>query len=381
MLYALFRALLFRLPPEQAHRAALRALHAMVAMPGGAAALRALTAASHPVRVLGLDFANPVGLAAGFDKNAEHVAVLAALGFGFIEVGSVTARPWPGNPTPRLFRLPADRALINRMGLNNQGAEAVAARLGAPHAVPLFVNVAKTPDPALEGAAAIDDYAETVRRLAPYADAVVLNVSCPNSGDGRTFEEPAALDPLLVAALAARGAGGPPLLVKISPDLDRGLLREVVEVAEAHGVDGFTATNTTVHREGLRTPPGRLSAIGRGGLSGVPLHPRALSTVAALRALTARPIVGVGGVDGPDTARALLDAGAQLVQLYTGFIYRGPTVVRRIVKGLVPPQKRVVNPTPEGPTTGTQAASSAGSSANQAQAAAAPTAAPTPNKT
>jgi dihydroorotate dehydrogenase len=332
MLYALARAALFRLPPEMAHRVTLAGLHAALAVPGFEPVLRWITRAERPTEVFGLSFANPVGLAAGFDKNVEHVTALAALGFGFVEVGSITAQPWPGNARPRLFRLPADRALINRMGLNNGGAEAAAARLTQRFPLPVCVNVAKTPDESLVGAAAVADYAATVARVAPLADAVVLNVSCPNADDGRTFEDPAALDALL-------GATRPlcvdtPLLVKVSPDLERARLRDLVQLAVERGADGFTATNTTVQREGLRTRAARLEAVGRGGLSGAPLHRRAVETVGAMRAWTDKPIVGVGGVDGPDTAQAFFDAGANLVQLYTGFVYGGPRVVRRIVRGL-----------------------------------------------
>ncbi|MCB9550470.1 MAG: quinone-dependent dihydroorotate dehydrogenase [Myxococcales bacterium] len=339
MLYPLARRLLFSLPPETAHRVTLSGLHAARAVPGGAALIGRLTRpAARPVERLGLVFDNPVGLAAGFDKDARHVAAMAGLGFGFVEVGSVTARPAGGNARPRLFRLPADGALINRMGLNNGGAAAAAARLGAMGArpVPVFVNVAKTPDPAIEGEAAIADYVAAVAAVRGVADAVVLNVSCPNSGDGRTFEEPALLGPLLDAVMAALGADGPPLLVKVSPDLSAETLRAVARLAVARGARGLSATNTTVERAGLATPAARLAAIGRGGLSGAPLHRRAVECVRLLRAAVGPSvtIVGVGGVRGPDEARAFFEAGADLVQLYTGFIYGGPGTVRRICEGL-----------------------------------------------
>jgi len=326
VLYPLLRRLLFLLPPEAAHRLATSGLDLV-------APLLRRPPPRHPVEALGLTFANPVGIAAGFDKNAEHLRGLAGLGFGFLEVGSVTAQPWAGNPQPRLFRLPADGALINRMGLNNHGAEVVAGRLAARRCgVPVLVNVAKTPDPALEGPAAVDDYVQSIRTLAPHADAVVLNISCPNSGDGRTFEEPAALGPLLEGALAARGAR--PLLVKVSPDLAPAALEAVVRLSLDLGVDGFTATNTTTRRTGLQTPAAALEAIGRGGLSGAPLRARSLEAVGRIRALTTRPIVAVGGISTAADARAALAAGATLVQLYTGFVYGGPGTARRIVRGL-----------------------------------------------
>ncbi len=272
-----------------------------------------------------------MGLAAGFDKNAEHIDLLTDLGFGFIEVGSVTAQPADGNPQPRLFRLPQDHALINRMGLNNRGVEATVERIKqCRRDVPIFVNVAKSPNPAIEGKEAIDDYVTTVRAVKNVADVIVLNISCPNSGDGRTFEDPEWLVPLLKSVREELGSNPKPWLVKVSPDLDDATLKEVVELAVQCGVSGFTATNTTVSRENLQTPTSHLSRIGPGGLSGEPLHKRALKTVNIIKELTDLPIIGVGGVRSATEAKAFLDAGASLVQLYTGFIYGGPTTVRRI---------------------------------------------------
>jgi len=292
----------------------------------------------------GLRFENPVGLAAGFDKNAERVAAWAALGFGFAEVGSVTARPSPGNPRPRAFRLPDDRALVNRMGLNNDGAEAVAERLGrATRPLPLGVNLAKTHDPAILGDAATEDFVTSFRLLAPLADFVALNVSCPNTAEGKTFEEPAAFDALLAAVMAARRdlSLGVPVLVKLSPppapDFDPGPVDELVEIAIGHGVAGFIATNTASDRSGLRTDAARLEAIGRGGLSGAPLEKRATALVRHLYRRTggAVPVVGVGGVDSAEAAYRKVRAGASLVELYAGLVYEGPGLVKRIKRGLV----------------------------------------------
>lgn len=342
MIYQLVRRLLFKLPPEVAHRWALAGLSAARAVPGGAGLIARVTRpVARPVTVLGLRFENPIGLAAGFDKDARHVRAMAGLGFGFVEVGSVTARAVAGNARPRLFRLPADGALINRMGLNNGGAAAAAERLGrlgrrGERAVPVFVNVAKTPDPALEGEAAIADYVAAVVAVRGVADAVVLNISCPNSGDGRTFEHPSLLGPLLDAVVGVLGVDGPPLLVKVSPDLDDEQLAAVARLAVERGAVGLTATNTTVDRRGLATSPERLAVIGAGGLSGAPLHGRAVACVRRLRAVVGPGvvIVGVGGVAGPAEARAFFAAGADLVQLYTGFVYGGPAIVRRICAGL-----------------------------------------------
>ncbi len=312
----------------------------------------------------GLRFASPVGLAAGFDKNAELIGFWAALGFGFAEVGSVSALPSAGNPRPRAFRLPADRALVNRMGLNNDGAEAVAARLAAtprpPHFV-LGVNVAKTHHADILGAAGVEDFRQSVRRLLPHADYLALNVSCPNTAEGKTFEAPDALDALLSAVTAevARGRGhearggidelhasppvphAPPTLVKLSPPasggVDVGAVDELVQVCLRHGVDGFIASNTAADREGLATRAVDLDQIGGGGLSGRPLAARATALVRHLyRTTDGRvPIVGVGGVDSAEEAYARIRAGASLVQLYTGLVYEGPGLVRRINQGLV----------------------------------------------
>jgi dihydroorotate dehydrogenase len=349
-MYRALRPLLFRLDAEAAHDTAQRA--AKLAQAGGPAAVRALFRFEHAAlrqRVLGLDVANPVGLAAGFDKNAELVPFWAALGFGFAEVGSVTARPSAGNPKPRAFRLPDDRALINRMGLNNEGADAVAERLEAlrsdrsAQTLPLGVNLAKTHDPAILGDAATADFLYSFRRLAPLADYVALNVSCPNTAEGKTFEEPAAFDALLAAVMDARAEMmlTVPVLVKLSPphtaSFDPGPVNELVEIALGHGVAGFVATNTASNRKGLATPEARLSEIGRGGLSGRPLAARATALVRHLYGRTDGrvPIIGVGGIDSAEAAYRRIRAGASLVQLYTALVYEGPGLVGRINKGLV----------------------------------------------
>lgn len=346
-MYERLRPLLFRLDAERAHHLGTGAARLVQALcPGLVEPFFGFDDPALAQRVWGLDFSNPVGLAAGFDKNAHLVRFWEALGFGFAEVGSVSARPARGNPRPRAFRLPQDEALVNRMGLNNDGAARVARRLrGRDRSFPVGVNLAKTHDPRLVGEAALDDFRESFRRLAPLADYVALNVSCPNTAEGKTFEEPAALDALLGAVFGERRALGllAPVLVKLSPPLTTrlaldSLVDELVAVCRQHGVQGLIATNTAADREGLATPGASLDRVGRGGLSGAPLRARATELVRYLYRQTdgRLPIVGVGGVDGPEAAYEKLRAGASLVQLYTGLAYHGPGLVRRIKEGLLP---------------------------------------------
>ena len=292
------------------------------------------------MRALGLEFPGPVGLAAGFDKDARAVAGLGALGFGFVEVGTVTARPQPGNPRPRMFRLPADRALVNRMGFNNDGAAAAAARLrrraaGGPV---VGVNIGKTKAAAEDEAAA--DYAASARLVAGVADYVVVNVSSPNTPGLRDLQAAGRLEPVLVAVRAALDASGGgrrvPLLVKIAPDLADADVDAVADLAVELGLDGIIATNTTVSRDGLASPPAEVAAAGAGGLSGPPLGPRALEVLRRLHARAGDRLVliAAGGIETPDDAWERLRAGATLVQAYTGFIYGGPLWPRRMHAGL-----------------------------------------------
>ena len=347
-MYAPFRSLLFHVDAERAHRLGTGAARlAQTAAPSLVAKMFAFEHEALRQTLWGLDFANPVGPAAGFDKNAKLIPFWEALGFGFAEVGSVSAQKARGNPRPRLFRLPADRALINRMGLNNDGAKKVAKRLrkaAGKTAIPIGVNLAKTHDPRIMGEAAIEDFRESFRLLAPWAGYVALNVSCPNTTEGKTFEDPNALDDLLRAVFAERAALrlDVPVLVKLSPPVSErivldSLVDEILAVSQAHGVQGFIATNTASDRAGLVTPEPVLRAIGRGGLSGAPLERRATRLVRYLFEKTGgeTPIIGVGGVRSPDTAYAKIRAGASLVQLYTGLVYEGPGLVRKIKEGLV----------------------------------------------
>jgi len=345
---ALFDRVLTRVDPEQAHHAAFAGIRA--ARP----VLRGLDRFDHrgrlghrgTVRAMGIDFPAPLGLAAGFDKNAVGIDALAALGFGFVEVGTVTAEPQPGNPRPRLVRLPADRAVVNRMGFNNDGAEAVARRLerrrsrlgsasgGRTGTRPVVgINIGKTK--VVPEDAAIGDYEKSTTLLAPYADYLVVNVSSPNTPGLRDLQSVAKLEPLLRAV--RRRADDVvdrevPLLVKIAPDLDDDDVLAVADLALAIGLDGIVATNTTTARTGLLSSPEAVERAGAGGLSGAPLRQRALEVLRLLRGRVgdAVTLVGVGGIATPDDAVERLAAGADLLQAYTGFVYEGPLWPRRI---------------------------------------------------
>ncbi len=319
-------ALLSRLDPERAHDLALAALRARLApMPARFASPRLR------VRLAGLELPNPLGLAAGFDKNAVALAGLARAGFGFVEVGAATPRPQPGNPRPRLFRLPEDRAVINRFGFNNDGATAIAARLAArPRDCVLGLNIGANKD-SVDRAG---DFAEVLRVCGPHLDFATINVSSPNTERLREMQGPAALAALLARVMEARAALARPipLFVKIAPDLTAEELAALAEVAMAAGVDGLVATNTTLAREGLASARGGEV----GGLSGRPLFERATRVLAQLSRLTAGrvPLIGVGGIDSAETAYAKIRAGATALQLYTALSRRGLGLVPEILRGL-----------------------------------------------
>ena len=316
-------------------------------MPGAAWLLRRWLGPRDPVlrvRALGLEFPGPLGLAAGFDKDARGTRGLAALGFGFVEVGTVTARAQPGNPRPRMFRLTADRALVNRMGFNNAGAAAAAARLGRSEGrrsgggPVVGVNIGKTRDAPDAGAAA--DYAASARAVAAVADYVVVNVSSPNTPGLRDLQAADRLRPVLTAVRSALDASSParrvPLLVKIAPDLADADVDAIADLALELGLDGIIATNTTVSRDGLASPPAEVAAAGAGGLSGPPLRARSLEVLTRLRERAGDRLVliAAGGIETPDDAWERLRAGATLVQAYTGFVYGGPLWPRRMHAGL-----------------------------------------------
>jgi len=327
--YRLVRPVLFRRDAEAAHEWTLRRLAALP--PAALAALRRLYARSAPRTVFGVRFPNPVGLAAGLDKDGRALPAWPALGFGFIEVGTVTRHAQPGNPTPRVFRLPASGALINRMGFNNAGAAALAERLAAlgPLPVPLGISLGKSKVTPLDEA--VEDYLVSLRAVRRYADYVAVNVSSPNTPGLRSLQDRAALASLL-AALRAE-ADQTPVLVKVAPDLTDHALGELLEVCAEHEVAGVVATNTTLSREGIAPGEARLGAEA-GGLSGRPLAERAREVVTFVAKRSELPVIGVGGILAPEDALRLFDAGASLVQLYTGLVYAGPALVRRIVHGL-----------------------------------------------
>lgn len=332
----LFRAVLQRLDPERAHHLAFPVIQgaSLVGPP-----LRNWCA-PHPslkVRTLGLEFPSPFGLAAGFDKNAQAVLGLGALGFGHVEVGTLTRHPQPGNPQPRMFRLVEDRALINRMGFNNGGSAAAISRIEQArmqrHRPIIGVNIGKSR--VTEVDQATGDYVWSAQRLAPIADYLAVNVSSPNTPGLRGLQELSALQPLLTAVREA--AGTTPLLVKIAPDMDDTQLDGITDLALELGLDGIIATNTTVSREGLRTAADAVAAMGAGGLSGAPLAARSLAVLERIRTRTPEEfcVISVGGVTTAGDVLDRLAAGATLVQGYTAFIYEGPLWVRRINQGLL----------------------------------------------
>lgn len=339
MFYPLFRRLAFTLDPETAHRLSIAALKLLQA--GQAKPAPALT---HPLLtqdLWGIRFPNPVGLAAGYDKNAELPLVWSRLGFGFAELGTLTAHAQPGNQRPRIFRLPRHRALINRLGFNNAGADATSARLApllsTPRPVPLGFNIGKSRITPIEGAT--DDYCRSCAAVFPFADYLVVNVSSPNTPELRTLQEPDRLARLLEALLTrihelahAANTTPTPLLVKIAPDLMHEQIVEIVRLARDVGVAGLIATNTTVERPGLES-----ASHEAGGLSGRPLAARATEVVRlAYQASEEKlPIIGVGGIFSAEDAYERIRAGASLIQIYTGLVYEGPFLARRVVRGLI----------------------------------------------
>ncbi len=327
------RPMLFRLgggDAETAHETTLRSLALIGRSPAAIAALRGVARATvyRPRNVFGVEFPSPVGLAAGLDKDGRALAAWPALGFGFVEVGTVTAKPQPGNERPRLYRLRNSQALINRMGFNNAGAAALAARLdlAEPLAVPLGISLGKSKVTPL--GEAIEDYLTSLRLLAGHGDYFAVNVSSPNTPGLRQLQDKEHLGDLVTELSKQTDK---PILVKLSPDLSDAAIAEAVEVCMDRGAAGIIATNTTLARDNL-APGDAARAAEAGGLSGHPLAARARQVVAFIHRLTggALPIIGVGGIAGPRDAKAMFDAGASLIQVYTGLIYQGPSLIRAI---------------------------------------------------
>lgn len=335
-MYKLLRPLLFSLEPERVHSLVFSLLDGPMRLPAFRSAVKSIYDTPDPRlerKLFGLTFKNPVGLAAGFDKDARHIHALSSFGFGFIEIGTVTPRPQPGNEKPRLFRLPIDNALINRMGFNNEGAAAAARRLkGCDAGVIIGGNIGKnklTPNDA-----ASEDFALCFHALYEYVDYFVVNVSSPNTPGLRELQEKEPLRKILqtLKSLCLEKPVMKPLLLKIAPDLSEGQLDDIVEILIATRMDGVIATNTTISRDGLKTQAHDLARMGTGGLSGKPLKQRSTEVIRYLRAKLGPgfPIIGVGGIMCAEDAVEKLNAGANLLQIYTGFIYEGPALIKSI---------------------------------------------------
>jgi len=335
------RPLLFLLPPETAHHFTLNALKTLLLIPGFKELFKWLFAFSHPSlerEVFGIKFKNPIGLAAGFDKDANAIDELATLGFGFIEIGTITPKGQSGNPQPRLFRLPEDASLINRMGFNNQGVDAAIKKLRSQKSqVVIGGNIGKNKDTLNENA--VKDYLICFEQLFPYVDYFVVNVSSPNTPNLRELQEKEPLENLL-RVLINKNLQYPkpkPILLKIAPDLNTNQLDDIVELAADLRLDGIIATNTTISRDNLNTPTKKIEFIGAGGLSGKPLTAKSNEVIRYLNnKLNGQvPIVGVGGIFSVQDAIDKFEAGASLIQIYTGFVYEGPAMIKRIKRKLV----------------------------------------------
>ena len=332
--YELFvRPLLFSLDAETAHHVTMRLLGSASHFDIALRTLKSFQRPSKPRTLFGLNFPNPIGLAAGLDKNGVALPAWAALGFGFIEIGTVTAKKQPGNPKPRIFRLPEQQALINRLGFNNDGADAIAQRLRALResgrwpAVPVGINIGKSRATPLEQAT--DDYIYSFRVLRDFADYITLNVSSPNTPGLRELQEPERLSELLQAIGDEAGTAPKPLVVKISPDVSDAELTAILAVCEENGVSGIIATNTTLDHSSVAPQQDQA-----GGLSGAPLRDKSTALVREIAVRSTIPVIASGGVFDAESAREKFLAGAQLIQLYTGLVYRGPQLLREIMDSL-----------------------------------------------
>ena len=347
----LLKPILFLASPERAHHLALIGFKILLAIP----VLNSLVKKNYQVNdprlernLLGLKFKNPVGLAAGFDKDGKYYKPMSALGFGFIEVGTVTPKGQIGNPQPRLFRLPLDEGIINRMGFNNEGLDALVERLkkGRPEDVIIGGNIGKNKVTPNEKAA--DDYEICFEALFPYVDYFVVNVSSPNTPNLRDLQEKEPLTKLLLLLQKKNQSKSSPkpILLKIAPDLTNTQLDDILEIVETTQINGIIATNTTISREGLKTNPQQIEAIGNGGLSGQPLGQRATEVIRYLYQQSNQQlfIIGVGGIASAEDALEKIEAGAALVQVYSGLIYEGPSLIKKINKAIaekVPSEKTI----------------------------------------
>ena len=339
-MYKLLRSCLFLLPAEKAHHFTTGVLNMLCRIPGVGALIRTIFLIRDERlsrSVAGLKFSNPVGLAAGFDKNADYIHSFQNLGFGFLEIGTVTPKAQPGNERPRLFRLKKDNALINRMGFNNEGADYVVQKLAhRPQGILIGGNIGKnkvTPNEDAES-----DYLICFRKLFPHVDYFVVNVSSPNTPNLRDLQEKEPLKKLLLLLVEENNQqpNKKPIFLKIAPDLTDTQLDDVLEIVAETGIEGIIATNTTISRGGLQTPENQLETIGNGGLSGMPLEERSTEVIKYLRDRNKEiAIVGVGGISSVSSAMAKLDAGADLLQLYTGFVYEGPKLIKDINMALL----------------------------------------------
>ena len=340
-MYKIVRFFLFLFNPEFIHHIFFKLIRFGAMIPGKMWALRLMFKVNNSRlerEVFGLTFENPVGLAAGFDKDAKLFDELASFGFGFVEIGTVTPLPQEGNPKPRLFRLKEDSGIINRMGFNNQGLEAVVARLRRKKSnIIIGGNIGKNKETPNDKA--IEDYEICFEKIFPYVDYFVVNVSSPNTPGLRDLQEKGPLNALLnrLQELNSQKEKRKPILLKIAPDLTNEQLDDIIEIVADTKIDGVVATNTTIDRSGLKTDKTKVQAIGSGGLSGQPVKARSTKVIEYLsvKSNKAFPIIGVGGIHSPEDALEKLDAGATLVQVYTGFIYEGPSLIKRINKVLL----------------------------------------------
>jgi dihydroorotate dehydrogenase len=327
------RPFLFALDPEAAHHVTLRCLRTASHLDFALRPLRRFAPVAKPKTLFGLNFPNPIGLAAGFDKIGVALPAWDALGFGFIEIGTVTAKAQPGDPKPRIFRFPEQMALINRLGFNNDGADAIAERLGQLRAsgrwpaVPVGINIGKSRAASIEDAA--QDYLYSFRKLHPFADYIALNISSPNTPALRSLQDRQLLSPLLRAVQGENARARKPIVIKIAPDIAELQLAEMIATCEQNEIAGIIATNTTIDHSSIP-----FACDEEGGLSGAPVREKSTSIVRAITARSTIPVIASGGIVDAQSAREKFEAGAQLVQIYTGYVYRGPGLLREIAEGL-----------------------------------------------